>query len=327
MSLLSARDLAVAYPTTQGIVRAVNGIDFDIAAGETVGLVGESGCGKSTVAKAIMRLSPITRGSVSVDGTDITTLSQSQLKPYRPIVQMIFQDPYGALNPRHSVGTIIGQPLSIAGWKRTDIKQRVAEVMGKVGLKADAAERYPHEFSGGQRQRIGIARALVLNPRLLICDEPVSALDVSVRAQVINLLQDLQQELGIAYLFISHDLSVVRHVADRLLVMYLGRIVESGPTEQVWADPKHPYTRALLAAVPVANPRLARTRARTILPGELPSPLQIPAGCAFAKRCAHAVDRCASEVPAARSVGEKRLAACHVDLEAVHPAPAIRKSA
>jgi peptide/nickel transport system ATP-binding protein len=227
---------------------------------------------------------------------------------------MIFQDPYGSLNPRHDVGTIVGQPLSVAGWSRKDIRDRVAELLRQVGLSADAARRYPHEFSGGQRQRVGIARALALRPKVIICDEPVSALDVSVRAQVINLLQDLQQQTGVSYLFISHDLSVVEHVSDRLIVMYLGRIVESGRGAEVWEQPAHPYTLALLTAAPVADPKLARSRTKNLLQGELPSPLNPPPGCSFHVRCPMARERCRQERPVLRNVSGGRMVACHYDL-------------
>ncbi|MGA7803892.1 ATP-binding cassette domain-containing protein, partial [Bradyrhizobium sp.] len=263
MPLLSVLSLCVQYQTAQGTVRAVDDVSFDLDAGETVGLVGESGCGKSTLGKAIMRLVPNSDGRVMLDGRDLGSMQGDELKAARKAVQMIFQDPYGSLNPRHDIGTSIGQPLGIAGWSRRDVRDRVAELIAQVGLPADAARRYPHEFSGGQRQRVGIARALALRPKVVICDEPVSALDVSVRAQVINLLEDLQQQTGIACLFISHDLSVVEHVSDRLIVMYLGRIVESGRSEDIWQRPAHPYTAALLAAAPVADPRLARRGRRT----------------------------------------------------------------
>jgi peptide/nickel transport system ATP-binding protein len=256
MSLLSVLSLCVQYHSARGVVRAVDEVSFDVEAGETLGLVGESGCGKSTLGKAIMRLVPSCDGRVVLDGQDITHLQGRPLKAARKTMQMIFQDPYGSLNPRHDVGTSVGQPLSVAGWSRRDIRDRVVELMLKVGLPAEAMRRYPHEFSGGQRQRIGIARALALSPKIIICDEPVSALDVSVRAQVINLLKDLQQSTGVSYLFISHDLSVVEHICDRLIVMYLGRIVESGRGEEIWRHPAHPYTQALLAAAPVADPGL-----------------------------------------------------------------------
>ncbi|MFL7905510.1 ABC transporter ATP-binding protein [Azospirillum argentinense] len=312
MPLLSVRDLRVEYPTTRGLVRAVNGVSFDIAPGETVGLVGESGCGKSTLGRAILRLAPITGGSVAVEGRDITHLTRRELEPVRPVVQMIFQDPQGSLNPRSTVGRSIGQPLAVAGWDRDAIEARVAELLRLVGLPPEAAHRFPHEFSGGQRQRIGIARALALKPKLIVCDEPVSALDVSVRAQVINLLKDLQAELKVSYLFIGHDLSVIEHISDRVLVMYLGRIVEAGGRERIWRRPLHPYTRALLAAAPAGHPRLARLRPRAVLEGELPSPLNPPAGCAFHARCPLAEARCREATPTLRPFGPDAAAACHV---------------
>jgi oligopeptide/dipeptide ABC transporter ATP-binding protein len=324
MSLLSVRHLRVSFPTSAGLLRAVDDVSFEIGPGETVGLVGESGCGKSTLGKAVMRLVPIAGGEVWLDGQDITRLEGAALKRVRPQVQMVFQDPYGALNPRRRVGTLVGQPLSVAGRPRGEIRARVAELLAQVGLPAEAAERFPHEFSGGQRQRVGIARALALSPRLLICDEPVSALDVSVRAQVINLLKDIQDRLGVGMLFVSHDLSVVEHVADRLVVMYLGRVVESGPAEALWRRPAHPYTQALLAAAPIADPRAARARRRTPLQGELPSPVNPPSGCAFRTRCPHAVSRCAAEAPALRPSGAQLLA-CHFDLAAPAPSAAARE--
>ncbi|MGX9429321.1 MULTISPECIES: ABC transporter ATP-binding protein [Bradyrhizobium] len=314
MPLLSVLSLCVQYQTAQGTVRAVDDVSFELEDGETVGLVGESGCGKSTLGKAIMRLVPSSDGRVVLDGQDITSMPNAQLKSVRKNMQMIFQDPYGSLNPRHDVGTIIGQPLSVAGWSRRDIRDRVAELIKQVGLPADAERRYPHEFSGGQRQRVGIARALALRPKVIICDEPVSALDVSVRAQVINLLQDLQQQTGVSFLFISHDLSVVEHISDRLIVMYLGRIVESGSGEEIWRQPAHPYTLALLAAAPIADPRLARGRAKQVLQGELPSPLNPPQGCSFHERCPMARERCGKERPLLRKVSGGRMVACHYDL-------------
>jgi peptide/nickel transport system ATP-binding protein len=314
MALLSVESLAVQYLTAQGTLRAVDDVSFELAAGETVGLVGESGCGKSTLGKAIMRLVPATAGRIVLDGLDITHLDGAELKPARSKMQMSFQDPYGSLNPRHDIGISIGQPLSVAGWSRRDIRDRVAELIEQVGLPADSAGRYPHEFSGGQRQRVGIARALALRPNVVICDEPVSALDVSVRAQVINLLQDLQQKTGVSFLFISHDLSVVEHISDRLIVMYLGRIVESGRSADVWQQPAHPYTRALLAAAPVADPKLARRRTKSILQGELPSPLNPPQGCSFHARCPIAQEKCGVERPTLRKVSDGRAVACHYDL-------------
>ena len=314
MPLLSVRSLCVQYQGAGGTVRAVDDVSFDLEAGETVGLVGESGCGKSTLGKAVMRLVPSSDGLVILDGQNLTSMQPGVLKAARKNIQMIFQDPYSSLNPRHDIGTIVGQPLSVAGWSRRDIRGRVAELMGQVGLPAEAVRRYPHEFSGGQRQRIGIARALALSPKVIICDEPVSALDVSVRAQVINLLKDLQQATGVAYLFISHDLSVVEHISDRLIVMYLGRIVESGRGEDIWQQPAHPYTHALLAAAPVADPRLARSRNKSVLQGELPSPLNPPPGCSFNTRCPMARERCRVDRPVLRTLADGRMVACHYDL-------------
>ena len=314
MPLLSVLSLCVQYQSAQGVVRAVDDVSFDLEPGETVGLVGESGCGKSTLGKAIMRLVPTSDGRVFLDGDDVTRMQAGALKASRKSMQMIFQDPYGSLNPRHDVGTIVGQPLSVAGWSRRDIKDRVIELLGQVGLPAEAMRRYPHEFSGGQRQRLGIARALALKPKVIICDEPVSALDVSVRAQVINLLEDLQQATGVSYLFISHDLSVVEHISDRLIVMYLGRIVETGRGEDVWDRPAHPYTEALLAAAPIADPRAARSQARSVLQGELPSPLNPPPGCSFSTRCPYAQALCREERPILRDVSGGRRVACHYDL-------------
>ncbi len=311
MSLLSLRDVHVRFNTAAGVVRAVNGVSLDLAVGETLGLVGESGCGKSTLGKAIMKLVPIAGGEILVEGIDIAPLDRKQLTDMRRKVQMIFQDPYGSLNPRSTVGRSIAQPMVLAGWTAEATAKRVETLLRWVGLPTDAKQRYPHEFSGGQRQRIGIARALALSPRLIICDEPVSALDVSVRAQVINLLEDLKGEFGVSYLFISHDLSVVEHIADRVAVMYLGTLAEVGGRDQIWRSPQHPYTKALLAAAPVANPRLARTRPRTVLQGELPSPLNPPAGCPFHSRCPIAQDRCKAERPTLRPVGGGALAACH----------------
>jgi oligopeptide/dipeptide ABC transporter ATP-binding protein len=314
MSLLSVRDLSVAFQTDRGRLQAVSQVSVEVKAGETVGLVGESGCGKSTLGKAILRLVPISGGRIVVDGKDITDLEPRALKPLRRDIQMIFQDPYGSLNPRHTIGKIIGQPLVVAGASKQEVRDRVDVLMDKVGLPREMRSRFPHEFSGGQRQRIGIARALTLNPKIVICDEPVSALDVSVRAQVINLMRDLQQELGVAYLFISHDLSVVEHISDRLIVMYLGRVVESGYSADIWARPAHPYTQALLAAAPLADPKAARSRKRMVLQGELPSPFDPPTGCAFHTRCPFAQDRCRSERPALRPIDGARQLACHFDL-------------
>jgi oligopeptide/dipeptide ABC transporter ATP-binding protein len=310
-SLLSLRDVHVRFNTAAGVVRAVSGVSLDLAVGETLGLVGESGCGKSTLGKAIMKLVPAAAGEIRVDGIDIAPLGRAELTDMRRKVQMIFQDPYGSLNPRSTVGRSVAQPMVLAGWKPAAIAERLETLLGWVGLPSDAKQRFPHEFSGGQRQRIGIARALALGPKLIICDEPVSALDVSVRAQVINLLEDLKTQFGVSYLFISHDLSVVEHIADRVAVMYLGTLVEVGGRDQIWRTPQHPYTKALLAAAPIANPKLARTRQRTVLQGELPSPLNPPAGCPFHSRCPIAQDRCKAERPELRPVSNGAQAACH----------------
>jgi oligopeptide/dipeptide ABC transporter ATP-binding protein len=320
LSLLTARELRVAYATAAGTVQAVRGVDLDVASGETVGLVGESGCGKSSLGKALLRLAPISGGRVVVDGNDITHLPQRGLRPLRPLVQMVFQDPNGSLNPRHRVADLVGQPLSVAGRPRAEIQARVQALLQQVGLPPSAAQRFPHEFSGGQRQRIGIARALALQPRLIVCDEPVSALDVSVRAQIINLLQDLQAELSVSYLFISHDLSVVRHLCKRVLVMYFGRVVESGDTDAVWRQPAHPYTRVLMASAPQALPRARLTRTALEPATELPDPLAPPVGCAFRARCAHAQARCGAEEPALRAMADGRQVACHFDTVTNGPA-------
>ena len=309
--LLSLSDVHVRFNTQAGQVRAVNGVSLELAVGETLGLVGESGCGKSTLGKAILRLVPVAEGEIRIEGVDVAPLDKAQLNALRRKVQMIFQDPYGSLNPRSTIGRSVAQPMVIAGWTREATADRVDTLLRWVGLPADAKQRYPHEFSGGQRQRIGIARALALSPRLIICDEPVSALDVSVRAQVINLLEDLKQQFGVSYLFISHDLSVVEHIADRVAVMYLGTIVEAGGRDQIWRNPQHPYTKALLAAAPIADPKQARARQRTVLQGELPSPLEPLAGCPFHSRCPIAQERCKTDRPALRPVASGALAACH----------------
>jgi oligopeptide/dipeptide ABC transporter ATP-binding protein len=311
MPLLSLRDVHVRFSTPAGVVRAVNGVSLEVATGETLGLVGESGCGKSTLGKAILRLVPIAGGAILVEGVDIAPLGRAQLSEIRRKVQMIFQDPYGSLNPRSTIGRSVAQPLRIGGWSPAAAANRVDELLQRVGLPLDARERYPHEFSGGQRQRIGVARALALSPKLIICDEPVSALDVSVRAQVINLLEDLKAQFGVSYLFISHDLSVVEHIADRVAVMYLGTVVEIGGRDQIWRDPQHPYTKALLEAAPIANPKAARARRRTVLQGELPSAIDPPSGCPFHSRCPIVQDRCRVERPELRTISGGAVAACH----------------
>jgi peptide/nickel transport system ATP-binding protein len=315
MTLLAVEDLSSHYPTRRGLVRAVEGVSLHVERGETVGLVGESGCGKSTLAKAILGLAPVTAGRVRLDGQDIAGLPDAALRPFRRRMQMIFQDPFGSLNPRHVVRDILTGPLVVhgVGTGATDRAARVAEVLAAVGLPPDAAQRYPHEFSGGQRQRIGIARALVLRPDLVICDEPVSALDLSIQAQILNLMVRLRQEFGLSYLFVSHDLSVVRYFTDRVLVMYLGRIVESAPVETLFERPLHPYTRALMDAVP--DP--ARRRHAAAVQGDLPSPVDAPQGCAFHPRCPLATDRCRRERPVLRPLAPAHAVACHRAEEAM----------
>jgi oligopeptide/dipeptide ABC transporter ATP-binding protein len=308
MSLLELRGLAVHYATARGTLRAVDGVEFDIARGETVGLVGESGCGKSTLGKALLGLAPVTAGAVRFDGVDLTALGARARAPFRRRMQMIFQDPFGSLNPRHTIGAILDAPLKVHGLgDRAARRARVAALIAQVGLPPDAVARYPHEFSGGQRQRIGIARALALEPDLIVCDEPVSALDLSIQAQILNLLVDLKRDLGLAYLFISHDLGVVRYFADRVLVMYLGRIVESAPAATLWRRPMHPYTRALIAAVP--DP--ARRRQAAPLAGDLPSPQDVPTGCRFHPRCPFATELCRTTEPAPRTLEDGHEVACH----------------
>ena len=297
--------------TVQGRVKAVDGVDFEIAPGETLCLVGESGCGKSTVGKTVMRLLPPTGGRIWLGDTEVTGLGEEAMRPHRRQLQMVFQDPYASLNPRMRAGDTVAEPLENYG--QGDAAQRreqVRALLEKVGLREDAMHRFPFEFSGGQRQRLGIARALALNPRLIVADEPVSALDVSVQAQVLNLLRDLQDELGLAYLFISHDLGVVEHVGHRIAVMYLGRIVEMGPRERIFSAPTHPYTEALMAAAPVADPRARRER--LVIEGDVPSPMNPPSGCHFHTRCPHAQERCRSQTPELRAVAQGHVVACHV---------------
>ncbi|WP_428659743.1 ABC transporter ATP-binding protein [Reyranella sp.] len=310
--LLSIRELAKSFRVSGGTVRAVNGVSFDIARAETVGLVGESGCGKSTLGKTILRLIDPDSGSILLAGEEIGRLTRSALRPHRRRMQMIFQDPYASLNPRITVGRLIQEPMDAHKVGTVaERKDRVVWLMQRVGLRPEHAERFPHEFSGGQRQRIGIARALALNPDLLICDEPVSALDLSVQAQVLNLLVEIQEEFKLSLLFISHDLSVVAHLADRIMVMYLGHIVEIGTRDAVWEQPLHPYTRALISAVPRLDPDEERP-AKVVLSGDLPSPMNPPAGCPFHTRCPVAIERCSREMPALRVLADGSQVACHL---------------
>jgi oligopeptide transport system ATP-binding protein len=310
--LLAVNRLSKHFQIKDGVVHALDDVSFEIAKGETLALVGESGCGKSTLGKTLMRLYEPSSGEIRLQGQDISQLSRREMRPFRRDMQMIFQDPYSSLNPRATVGRILEEPLIIHGvGDAAARKQRVAWLMDRVGLRPELGSRLPHEFSGGQRQRIGIARALALQPQLIICDEPVSALDVSVRAQVINLLADLKREFSLSYLFISHDLSVVRHVADRIVVMYLGRVVEVGDRRSLWVQPLHPYTRALLAAAPQPNPEAARNRKRYLLQGDIPSPLNPPSGCRFRTRCPHATELCAQKVPELRHFAPGQQVACH----------------
>ena len=308
MPLLSVDGLRTRYATRGQVVNAVDGVSLDVDAGETVGLVGESGCGKSTLGKTILRLLDPVEGSIRLSGYDIADLGQHALLPFRRRMQMVFQDPFGSLNPRQTVATLLATPLKVHGrGNRSERRRRVRDIIARVGLPEETLDRYPHEFSGGQRQRIGIARALVLEPELIICDEPVSALDLSIQAQILNLLVDLKRDLGLSYLFISHDLSVVRYFADRVLVMYLGRVVESASHAALWREPRHPYSRALLAAVPQPDPE--RPRGPVALRGELTA--AEAGGCRFRARCPNAVDRCASEDPVLRKVAAGHFAACH----------------
>jgi oligopeptide transport system ATP-binding protein len=321
-TLLRVKDLQVHFPVMKGVllkkqigtVHAVDGVSFSLARGETLGLVGESGCGKSTTGLAVLRMQDVTSGSIEFEGQDITHHDKAQMRPIRQRLQMVYQDPYGSLNPRMKVNDIIGEPLVVHGLAqdRATYDERIMELMRTVGLLPDMADRYPHEFSGGQRQRIGIARALALEPSLIICDEPVSALDVSIQAQVVNVLQELQARLGLAYLFIAHDLSVVRHLSHRVAVMYLGRIVEIADRDALYQAPLHPYTQALMSAVPVADPVVERARQRIVVQGEVPSALNPPSGCRFHTRCPMAMARCKTEDPALKDLGQNRSVACHL---------------
>jgi oligopeptide transport system ATP-binding protein len=302
------------------VVHAVDGVSLEVRRGETLGIVGESGCGKSTLGRLLVRLHDPTRGTVRFDGTDITALSRRQLRPYRREMQMIFQDPYASLNPRKRVGQIVEDPFRIhRTLDKKEIRRRVQELLEVVGLSPDHVNRYPHEFSGGQRQRIGVARALALNPQLIVADEPVSALDVSIQAQVINLLDDLQDDFDLTYVFIAHDLGVVHHVSDRIAVMYLGVVVEVGPSDPLFLHPIHPYTEALLSAIPAVEADDVAPRERIVLEGEVPSPIDPPAGCRFHPRCAYATEICAVERPPLADHGNGRFAACHHPLDRKEP--------
>jgi peptide/nickel transport system ATP-binding protein len=320
--LVEVKELSVWFPIKSGVVldrhvgdvKAVDNVSLSIVRGETLGLVGESGCGKSTVGRAIIRLYEPTAGKIVFDGVDITHVSESRLRDTRRQMQMVFQDPFASLNPRHSVGRIVGEPLLVHGLAngRRALGTAVGLLLERVGLPADAASRYPHEFSGGQRQRIGLARALSVNPAFIVCDEPVSALDVSIQAQIVNLLEELQDELGLTYLFIAHDLAVVRHISDRIAVMYLGGIVELSDADDLYENPLHPYTISLLSAIPIPDPVVERTRERIFLSGDLPSPANPPAGCRFHTRCPFVQPtRCRDERPTLSEVAPGKLVACH----------------
>ena len=320
-TLVDVRDLKMHFPLTQGIVfqrvigyvRAVDGVSFSIERGQTLGLVGESGSGKTTIGRTIVRLYKPTAGQILFGDKDLATMGGEELRQARQRVQMVFQDPFASLNPRYTIGSLIAEPMHIYKVaSRAEIRERTSELLRVVGLRPEYIDRYPHEFSGGQRQRIAVARALSINPEFVIADEPVSALDVSIRAQVLNLLQRLQQQFNLTYLFVSHDLSVVRHVADRIAVMYLGRIVELADRDEIYAAPKHPYTKALLSAVPIPDPQIEKKRQRIILSGDLPSPINIPSGCRFHTRCPMAQQICREVEPAFEAKeGREHYAACH----------------
>lgn len=301
-----------AFNKQKAILKAVDGIDLEVMPGETIGLVGESGCGKTTAGRTILKLYEPTEGKIIFEGEDISKLSAAKMKPYRRQMQMIFQDPYASLNPRQTIGTIIANMFEIQGIKPAGgVENEVRALMERVGLNPEHINRYPHEFSGGQRQRIGVARAIALKPKLIVADEPVSALDVSIQAQVVNLLEDLQNEFKMSYIFVAHDLSVVQHISDRVVVMYLGKVMEQADKADIFNKPRHPYTKALLSAVPVADPIEGRKRERIMLHGDLPSPINPPSGCVFNTRCWKATDKCRTEVPQLLEISPKRKVACH----------------
>ena len=316
-AMISVRNLKMYFPVGGSLfekkktLKAVDDVSFDLYPGETFGLVGESGCGKTTVGRTIVRLYQPTAGQILLDGTDIAPLSEKEVLPYRSRMQMIFQDPYASLNPRMTVASIVGEPLRYQGMSAKDIDDRVRELVECVGLKEDHLNRYPHEFSGGQRQRIGIARALASKPDFIVCDEPISALDVSIQAQIINMLEELQARFGMTYLFVSHDLSMVRHISKRVAVMYLGHIVEMAPVNELYANMLHPYTKALMSAVPIADPDAAEKSKRIVLQGDVPQPINPPSGCPFRTRCPYADRACAEQIPELKDMGGGHMVACH----------------
>ena len=316
-AMISVRNLKMYFPVGGSLfekkktLKAVDDVSFDLYPGETFGLVGESGCGKTTVGRTIVRLYQPTAGQILLDGTDIAPLNEKEVLPYRSRMQMIFQDPYASLNPRMTVASIVGEPLRYQGMSAKDIDDRVRELVECVGLKEDHLNRYPHEFSGGQRQRIGIARALASKPDFIVCDEPISALDVSIQAQIINMLEELQARFGMTYLFVSHDLSMVRHISKRVAVMYLGHIMEMAPVNELYANMLHPYTKALMSAVPIADPDAAEKSKRIVLQGDVPQPINPPSGCPFRTRCPYADKGCAEQIPTLTDMGGGHMVACH----------------